>query len=41
MVGVDKKSQLKEIATRAGSKVINSLPDLSCSDTNLINPANW
>ena len=41
VVGVDKKSQLKEIVTSADSKVINSLPDLSCSDTNLINPANW
>jgi aryl-alcohol dehydrogenase-like predicted oxidoreductase len=41
VVGVDKVSQLEEIVASANSKVINSLPELSCSDPNLINPANW
>ena len=41
VVGVDKKSQLEEIVAASNVKVIDSFPDLTCSDPNLINPANW
>jgi len=41
VVGVDNKSQLEEIVAASNAKVIDSFPDLTCSDPNLINPANW
>lgn len=41
VVGVDEKSQLEEIVAASNVKVIDSFPDLTCSDPNLINPANW
>jgi aryl-alcohol dehydrogenase-like predicted oxidoreductase len=41
VVGVDEKSQLEEIVSASKTKVIDSFPDLTCSDPNLINPANW
>jgi aryl-alcohol dehydrogenase-like predicted oxidoreductase len=41
VVGVDDKSQLEEIVAASNAKVIDSFPDLTCSDPNLINPANW
>ncbi|MDC0172533.1 aldo/keto reductase [Gammaproteobacteria bacterium] len=41
VVGVDKKSQLEEIVAASNNKVLDSFPDLSCSDENLINPAKW
>jgi aryl-alcohol dehydrogenase-like predicted oxidoreductase len=41
VVGVDKRSQLRAIVAGANSEVINTIPDLSCSDPDLINPANW
>ena len=41
VVGVDEKSQLEEIVAASNAKVIDSFPDLTCSDPNLINPANW
>ena len=41
VVGVDKKSQLEEIVAASNVKVLDSFPDLTCSDPNLINPANW
>ena len=41
VVGVDEKSQLKEIVSASKAKVIDSFPDLTCIDPKLINPANW
>ncbi len=41
VVGVDEKSQLEEIVAASNAKVIDSFPDLTCSDPNLINPTNW
>ena len=41
VVGVDKESQLKEIVAITNSQFSIPLPDLSCYDPNLINPANW
>lgn len=41
IVGVDKESQLREIVSMVDGQLINSLPDLSSLDPDLINPANW
>ena len=41
VVGVDVKSQLEEIVVASYAEVVDSFPDLTCSDPNLINPANW
>jgi predicted aldo/keto reductase-like oxidoreductase len=41
VVGVETQSQLVEIIRAASGTSINSYPDISSDDTDLINPANW
>jgi aryl-alcohol dehydrogenase-like predicted oxidoreductase len=41
VVGVEIKSQLEEIIAAASGTSINSYPDISSNDTDLINPTNW
>ena len=41
IVGVETQSQLAEIIGAASGTSINSYPDISSDDTELINPANW
>ena len=41
VVGVETQSQLVEIIGAATATSINSYPDISSDDTDLINPANW
>ncbi|MBE9523992.1 MAG: aldo/keto reductase [Chloroflexi bacterium] len=41
VVGADSKRQLEEIIDAACGVVPDDLPDLSCEDVNLINPASW
>jgi len=41
VVGADSNSQLDQIIDAAHSGVLDDLPELSCEDENLINPACW
>lgn len=41
VVGVETQSQLEEIIRAASGNSINSYPDITSDDTDLINPANW
>lgn len=41
VVGIDSKTQLKELVQATRSQRVKSLPDLACNDERLINPANW
>jgi len=41
VVGADSQRQLLEIINASNNVLNSELPNLSCSDENLINPANW
>jgi hypothetical protein len=41
VVGVDSKIQLEQIVFSLEGSNIESFPDLSSLDSNLINPSNW
>jgi aryl-alcohol dehydrogenase-like predicted oxidoreductase len=41
VVGVDSKHQLEQIVSATGNVSIQSFPDISSTDSNLINPSNW
>ena len=41
VVGIDSLAQFNEILQASASPSVVELPDLTCNDTNLINPSNW
>jgi len=41
VIGSDSVAQLEQTVEAASQKYLGDLPDISCEDENLINPANW